>query len=225
MSGDGRKLLPKNVHLSRRNCGPLLSSWVQGEESWLLGEEGPRGQPGSGFSLCTGLDENLYVPRPQWEGQGMKRWTFSPLMACVSLEKRPGNHVGKMAFSLRRPLWCSIPPLASPQLLSPGEMDGLLLDLWLLEVSFSRTHLVFLLPEADDFLWGKTEVVGELCFISELEPASAMVQVRKPRHRGCSELLQVSHLHAGLLLPGPPQGCGRGPLLSPLVPQPPALVG
>lgn len=72
-----------------------------------------------------------------------------------------------------------------------------------LEANFSWIHLVLLLPGADAFLWRETEAGREQYFILELEPASVVGQVRKLRLRGCSQLLQVSYLHTGLLTPRP----------------------
>lgn len=90
--------------------------------------------------------------------------------------------------------------------------NGLLLLLWLLEVNSSQIRLVLLLSEADAFLSRETEVGRELYFTLALEPASAMVQGRKLRHRGLRELLQVSHLHTGLLHPWPSTGVWMRPL-------------
>lgn len=65
----------------------------------------------------------------------------------------------------------------------------------------SPCEFTLLLPGADTFLWGETEAGRELYFILELEQGSVTVQVRKLSHRGCSELLQGSYLHPGLLTP------------------------
>lgn len=106
-----------------------------------------------------------------------------------------GNHVGETALCRRQSVVQQLTLALSPT--PVPRRNGLLLDLWLSEVNSSRIHLVLLLSEADAFLWREIEVGRELYFIAGLEPASAMVQARKLRHRGCRELIQVSHLHTG----------------------------
>lgn len=74
--------------------------------SWLLGEEGTRGQPGSGHQSLYQLalmEATCKFPgcRGKDRGPGDE---LSPLLACVSLEKRLGNHVGRLALSRRHPL-------------------------------------------------------------------------------------------------------------------------
>lgn len=106
-----------------------------------------------------------------------------------------GNHVGKTALCLRHSVVQHLTLALSPT--PVPRRNGLLLDLWLPEVNSSRIHLVLFLSEADAFFWREIEVGRELYFTVELEPASAMVQARKLRHRRCRELIQVFHPHTG----------------------------
>lgn len=103
-----------------------------------------------------------------------------PLMAgpLGLLGEEAGNRAGKSASSQHHPPWF----ITESQLLCPGEWTPW--DRLPLEVNFSGIHLV-LLPGTDAFLWRETEAGRELYFLSELEPASVIVQVRKLRHREC----------------------------------------
>ena len=78
----------ENAHVSRGDCGPLLSLWVQGErESWLLEEEGLRGAAQFQASVPVLALLKATSKFPGRCGKGMRRWTFSSDGPCLTGEE------------------------------------------------------------------------------------------------------------------------------------------